>query len=402
MCNHVYITGAGIICAIGQNTNEVRDSLQNGRSGIGQPQFIQTRHRDNLSVGEVKAENEALQNQLDISSPLPLTRTALLGLTAAKEAMLQAGIQGDDSWRTGLISATSVGGMDIVENHFQSFVDQKSRSEYLNYIHHLDCSASTEQIAQYLGIHALMSTISTACSSSANAIMYGARLIRHNILDRVLVGGTDALSKFTINGFHCLQILDPDHCKPFDQNRAGLNLGEGAGFLVLESEKALEKRSPLARLSGYGNVNDAYHQTASSPTGDGALDAMSFALKIAGLTPGDINYINAHGTGTEINDLSEGLAIQRLFGEHVPPFSSTKSYTGHTLAAAGGIEAVISLLSLHTQTIPTSLNWHVGIPELTIRPYLQLNGKAEFRHVMSNSFGFGGNTSTLILSTCVS
>ncbi len=402
MCNHVYITGAGSICAIGQNTNEVRESLEKGCSGIGQLQFIQTRHRDVLSVGEVKLNNEALQSRLNLSSDLPLTRTALLGLTAAKEAMLQAGIEGTDSFRTGLISATSVGGMDIVENHFQSYIDQNSLPEHLNYIHHLDCSASTEQIAEHLGIRSFLTTISTACSSSANAIMYGARLIRHNILDRVVVGGTDALSKFTINGFHCLKILDPNHCKPFDQHRAGLNLGEGAGFLVLESEKALGNRNPLARLTGYSNVNDAYHQTASSPTGEGALEAMSIALKIAGLKPEDIDYINAHGTGTEINDLSEGLAIQRLFGENLPPFSSTKSFTGHTLAAAAGIEAVISLLSLQNQTIPMNLNWKVGMPELTIQPHIHSQKKSELHHVMSNSFGFGGNTSTLILSTCAS
>ncbi len=399
MDQQVYITGSGIICAIGQNTDEVRESLEMERTGIARLQFIETRHRDVLSVGEVKSDNGTLQSRLDLPTSLPLTRTALLGLTAAREAMFQAGITGSDPFRTGLISATSVGGMDIVENHFQSFIDQESRPEHLNYIHHLDCSASTEQIAQYLGIRSFLSTISTACSSSANAIMYGARLIRHNLLDRVLVGGTDALSRFTINGFHCLQILDPEPCKPFDRDRAGLNLGEGAGYLVLESEKALGKRQPIARLSGYSNVNDAYHQTASSPTGEGALDAMSIALAKSGLRTADIGYINVHGTGTEINDLSEGLALQRLFAGNPPPFSSTKSYTGHALAAAGGIEAVISLLSLQTQQIPLHLNWRTGMPELTIQPHVHPKKEVEFHHVMSNSFGFGGNTSTLILST---
>lgn len=399
MDQQVYITGSGIICAIGQNTDEVRESLKMERTGIARLQFIETRHRDVLSVGEVKSDNETLQSRLELPTSLPLTRTALLGLTAAREAMFEAGITGSDPFRTGLISATSVGGMDIVENHFQSFIDQEARPEHLNYIHHLDCSASTEQIAQYLGIRSFLSTISTACSSSANAIMYGARLIRHNLLDRVLVGGTDALSRFTINGFHCLQILDPEPCKPFDRDRAGLNLGEGAGYLVLESEKALGKRQPIARLSGYSNVNDAYHQTASSPTGEGALDAMSIALAKSGLRTADIGYINVHGTGTEINDLSEGLALQRLFAGNPPPFSSTKSYTGHALAAAGGIEAVISLLSLQSQQIPLHLNWRTGMPELTIQPHVHPKKEAEFHHVMSNSFGFGGNTSTLILST---
>ena len=399
MDNPVYITGAGIICAIGLNTEEVRSALAAEKSGISPIQYVRTRHSDILSVGEVKCGNTTLQSALGLSDTIPLTRTALLGMTAAREAMNMAGIAGNDSFRTGLISATSVGGMDIVENHFQSFIDLEAQPEHLNYIHHLDCSASTEQIAEYLNIRSLMSTISTACSSSANAILYGARLIRHNLLDRLLVGGTDALSRFTINGFHCLKILDPRPCKPFDRDRDGLNLGEGAGYLVLESDKALGQRKPIARLSGYSNVNDAYHQTASSPTGEGAEEAMMLALRKSGLQPADIDYINAHGTGTEINDLSEGLALERLFHGSPPPFSSTKSYTGHTLAAAGGVEAVMSLLSLQYQEIPRQLHWHSGMPEMAVRPYTGLYQHGQIRHVMSNSFGFGGNTSALILST---
>jgi 3-oxoacyl-[acyl-carrier-protein] synthase-1 len=193
-----------------------------------------------------------------------------------------------------------------------------------------------------------LATVSTACSSSANAILLGTRLIKHGFLDRVVVGGTDALTLFTLNGFNSLMILDHDRCRPFDNTRNGLNLGEGAAYLVLESGDAAKKegKKPLCEIKGYGNACDAYHQTASSPEGHGAFISMKHALDVAGLEPNDIAYINTHGTGTRNNDLSEGTAIQRLFGDNIPKCSSTKAFTGHTLGAAGAIEAVICVISL--------------------------------------------------------
>ena len=228
--------------------------------------------------------------------------------------------------------------------------------------------------------------------------MYGARLIRSNILDRVIVGGTDSLSRFTINGFNCLKILDPHHCRPFDSSRAGLNLGEGAGFLVLESERAAKGKKVYAALTGYGNANDAYHQTASSPEGEGAYMAMKKAFEVSGISPAAISYINAHGTGTEINDLSEGIAIKRIFGSSVPPFSSTKAFTGHTLAAAGAVEAVLSVLSIANRIIYPNLNFSSPIPEIGLIPATEMKENISMNHVLSNSFGFGGNTSSLIFS----
>jgi len=195
-------------------------------------------------------------------------------------------------------------------------------------------------------------------------------------------------------------ILDHQYCKPFDEDRKGLNLGEGAGYLVLVSERvaASLKLEPLCVLKGYYNANDAYHQTASSPEGKGALAAMQKAFAVNNIVPSSIDYINAHGTGTELNDLSEGLAIQQLFGENIPLLSSTKAFTGHTLAAAGGIEAVLAVLAIQHNLVYPNLNFQVPMPELNITPVQQLITDKVLNHVLSNSFGFGGNTSSLIFS----
>jgi 3-oxoacyl-[acyl-carrier-protein] synthase-1 len=210
----------------------------------------------------------------------------------------------------------------------------------------------------------------------------------------------DALSRFTLNGFNSLMILDKDFCRPFDRSRAGLNLGEGAGYLVLESESLAGRlgAEQLCRLSGYANTNDAYHQTASSPGGEAACEAMVRALEMSGIGPGDIGYINVHGTGTENNDAAEGAAMLRLFGKNPPPFSSTKPFTGHTLGAAAGLEAVFSVMALREGLIFPSLGFSEPIEELGLVPETVFREGEQIRHVLSNSFGFGGNNSSLIFS----
>jgi 3-oxoacyl-[acyl-carrier-protein] synthase-1 len=317
-----------------------------------------------------------------------------LGIIASNEAVNNSGIDvKDEELKTGLISATTVGGMDKTEIEI---ADQKATPDFL--LTH-PCGDSTNKICDYIGIDAYRTTISTACSSGNNAIIHGIKLIRHGIIDRAIVGGVDALSKFTLNGFNSLMILDKEFCKPFDKNRMGLNLGEGAGFLVIESEKSLKKRrkQAICKILGYANANDAYHQTASSPEGEGAFIAMSAALKMSNLQYNEIDYINAHGTATPNNDLSEGLAIKRVFEEKLPKFSSTKAYTGHGLGAAAGIEAVFSVLSIQKGMIFPNLNFESVIPELNIRPQTELK-EANVRNVLSNSFGFGGNNSSIIFS----
>ncbi|MBW6460454.1 MAG: beta-ketoacyl-[acyl-carrier-protein] synthase family protein [Bacteroidales bacterium] len=398
MAQRVFVTGIGIICAIGKNAGEALSSLQAARSGISHITILDTVHRGELPAGEIKMTNEQLAALAGVTDMEMQTRTSLLGLIAAGEALESACIDPkNNDFRTGVISASTVGGMDKTEINFRNY---HLGPPYNNFILTHDCGDSTEKIAVQLGFRDMVSTISTACSSSANSIMFAARLIKHGILDRALAGGTDALSKFTLNGFNTLMILDKQPCRPFDKSRVGLNLGEGAAYLVLESEKALGNRIPLAELTGYANANDAYHQTASSPDGYGPYLSMSQALQASGLHPGEISYINAHGTGTDNNDLTEGIAIEKIFGNNIPPISSTKPYTGHTLGAAGAVEAVISILSINHQTIFPNLHYREKMDELSFEPVREVLKGKELRHVLSNSFGFGGNDSTLILSSC--
>jgi 3-oxoacyl-[acyl-carrier-protein] synthase-1 len=399
MPKRIFITGIGMISAIGTHVEEALDSLVHMRAGLGEITLFPTIHRGALPIAEVKQSHAELLNLAGLSGRNDLTRTTLLGMIAAREAFRSAGITGPPPNRTGVISATTVGGMDRSERFYERFLEDVSHGRLMDVVNH-DCGDSTERIASFLGIRDLVTTISTACSSSANAILFGAELIRHGRIDRIVAGGTDSVTRFTLNGFNTLMILDKRGCRPFDDTRAGLTLGEGAAYLVLESEDLVTsgKRPVLAELTGYGNANDAFHQTASSPEGTGAVLAMSEALKTAGLTPSLISYINVHGTGTENNDLSEGLALKQVFGDGIPPFSSTKTYTGHTLGAAGAMEAVISVLSIREGMIFPNLRWSTPMKELPLEPVTSVMKNIDIKHVLSNSFGFGGNNTTLILS----
>ena len=289
--------------------------------------------------------------------------------------------------------------MDKTENFYRSFHNDPSSGHLRNVVNH-ECGAITELVAKKLGFTDFVSTISSACSSSANAIFYGARLIKNDLADIVIAGGCDALTRFTLNGFNTLMILDEKPCQPFDENRRGLNLGEGAGYIVLVSEAvaAMLSRKPQIRLSGYANANDAYHQTASSPDGTGSFLAMEGALKQSGLMVSDIDYINLHGTGTQNNDIAEGTAISRLFSGKFPMMSSTKSFTGHTLGACGGIEAVFSIMSLEQGLVFPTLRLETPMKDLSFVPEREFRKDLNLKHVMSNSFGFGGNCSSLIFS----
>ena len=213
----------------------------------------------------------------------------------------------------------------------------------------------------------------------------------------MIVGGTDCLTKFTLNGFHSLKILSPEACRPFDKNRSGLNLGEGAAYLILEAEDLVLNKKILGRIKGYGNSNDAFHQTASSENGEGAYLAMNKALDSASISADQIDHINAHGTATNNNDLSESRAIKRIFKDGMPDLTSTKSYTGHTLAAAGSVEAVYSLLSINRKIIFPTLNFRTAMKETGLEPVAQVKNK-KINTVLSNSFGFGGNCTSLIFS----
>src|SRR5665647_502461 len=363
MNSEVYIAGIGVISAIGNNVAQCLSAFENEQAGMADITYLETVHRNKIPVAEVKLSNKELAAMTGVSSEI--SRTTLLSLIAASEALSDAAIADLSSFRTGFVSANTVGGMDKSEEFFIDFINDNSKGKLRNVFGH-ECGSVTEAVADQLGIKDYMTTISTACSSSANAIFYGARLIKNNILDVVVAGGTDALTKFTLNGFNTLMILDHEFCRPFDENRKGLNLGEGAGYVVLVSERVAAnlKNVPFCKLSGYCNANDAYHQTASSPDGTGSFLAMKGALDRSGLGVTDIDYINLHGTGTQNNDIAEGTAIKRLFGPLYPKMSSTKSFTGHTLGASGGLEAVFSVLAIRERMIFPNLRLQTPMKDM--------------------------------------
>lgn len=396
MAKRIAITGMGIISSIGKTVEENFNALIHQKTGISTIENIETIHKDVIKVGEIKLTNHELEQLLNLPKDNNYSRTAMLGAYAVQKAVQDASISDINEFKTGLISATSVGGMDMTEKFYYEYFEDESCQKYIS-AH--DAGDATHKMAEYIGLKGIVTTVSTACSSAANAIMIGSRLIQSGQLDRVIVGGTDALAKFTINGFKTLMILSDTYNTPFDNERKGLNLGEAAAFLVLESEELAKKQNKkvLAYVSGYGNANDAFHQTASSENGEGAYLAMHKALKMSGLATTDIDYINAHGTATPNNDLSEGRAIVRVFENNVPEFSSTKPYTGHTLAAAAAIEAVYSVLALQNNVVFPNLNFKNQMEEFNITPQTTLKEK-EINHVLSNSFGFGGNCSTVIFS----
>ena len=362
-------------------------------------------HTD-LPVGEVPFSDAELKRMAGIADSEPMPRTALLGIIAAREAMLQAGLNEEmvnKKMVNGLafISGTTVGGMDLTEQHWLDYANGKATEN----IRLHEAGESTNAIVRHLGISnqqsavSFIATPSTACSSALNAIMLGANMLRIGQTKAALVGGTESLSMFHLNGFNTLMILDHVPCRPFDADRHGLNLGEGAGYLFIEPEEQAIARGAtiLGYIGGYANTCDAYHQTASSDNGEGALLAMSGALRMAGLQPADIDYVNAHGTATPNNDLSESAALMRLFGDKLPAVSSTKAFTGHTTSASGGLESAICVLAMQHGFVPANLNWS-STTEGLIQPVTH-TVRQPLRHVLCNAFGFGGNESSLVISS---
>ncbi len=392
--DRIVVTGIGAISAIGNTVAENRSSLVNGKCGIGRLENFPSKYSGIIPVGEIKITTEAFKEKLDAFEP-EITRTTLLALHAMKEAIDDSHLSNNEisSFDTALINATTVGGMCLTDEMYNDSQKDTRGTEYLS---SYDYASISMYLQKRFAIKGPVNTINTACSSSANAIMYGARLIKNGKARRAIVGGVDSLAKFTINGFSALHILSKEKCTPFDEDRKGLNLGEGSAFLVLEKESDVIVKKIYAVLSGYANANDSFHASSLSDEGIGPNKAMSDALSNAKLIPSQIDFINAHGTATENNDLVESFAMQRLF-EKVPAFASTKANTGHTLGAAGALEAVYCVLNLLEQELYPAIHFNKSIPGTGLTPVKSYQ-KISLNNIMSNSFGFGGNCTSLIFS----
>jgi 3-oxoacyl-[acyl-carrier-protein] synthase-1 len=399
--DRIVVTAVGIVTALGKGRDTNAQALRAGESGLRYPQFLDSIHAGEFLIGEVRQSNEDLKAALGVN-PMEegFTRTTLLAMTAMQDLVAGTDIDLLKTAPLAFINANTVGGMCEVEHLYPQFIAPGVRGSFTKYIDTFDCGESTEHTAAFFGLKPFMATISTACSSSGNALIVGARMIRQGLAQRAICGGCDAMSRFTLNGFNSLKNVDREPCRPFDGSRMGLNLGEGAGYLLLEKESNALARGAeiMAVFSGCSNTNDAYHPTAPPPDGAGAFRTMDFALEHAHLRPSDIDYINAHGTATHNNDVAEGRAIEQLWEGTPPPFSSTKPFTGHTLAAAGAVEAIFSIAALQEGFIAPNLNFSEGMEELSIRPTRECKEGMNLRHVLSNSFGFGGNNVSLIFS----
>ena len=386
----VVVTGLGIVSAAGTGLEANRQAIQEGRSGLGRLTRFPSPRCGHFPVAEVDGVDR-----------LPgFPRTVALGRVALREALASAGLDGEAGEarellrRAGIAAGTCVGGMPETEAAVEGVLAGQMPDPSV-WLHH-ECAFTTHALAGEWDIRGPAMTISNACSSGAQAIASAADLLLAGEAKVAVAGGVDAITRLTLNGFASLLVMDPQGCRPFDRHRKGMSLGEGAAFLVLEEEgHALHRGArALAVLAGSANTCDAFHPTAPDPEGRGAEEAMRQALARAGIDPSGVDYVNAHGTGTPENDRAEGRALARVFGERAPPVSSTKRVFGHTLAAAGAIEAVVSVLALVTGVLPGTCGLSEADPECVIQPLAE-SLRAAPRVVLSNSFGFGGNNTVL-------
>ncbi|MCU4155832.1 beta-ketoacyl-[acyl-carrier-protein] synthase family protein [Carboxylicivirga sp. A043] len=391
---NIFVTGLGCISPLGFNLKENLAQLRAEQDGLVRSEYLESRYKSEKFYGEVKMDTSSLLDRINVSCKKGLTRTDALAFVAFDEAINHAGLTKTEveSHDTAFISASTVGGMCLTDELYR---DANLNTETSEYSGSYNCAAHTLRITKEYKIKGITNTINTACSSSANAIMLGLKLIRSGRVKRAIVGGADSLAKYTVNGFNALQILSDKKCTPFDSERDGLNLGEGAAYIVLEAEEACLSKEKYARLLGAGNTNDAFHTSSMSDTADGVTACIRQALQDGGMAENDIDYINAHGTGTQNNDQVELTGFSNVF-KSIPPFSSTKSYTGHTLGAAGSLEAIYSILSIKHNEIYPSLRVSNAIAGFDVSPVAGYTNDITINTVLSNSYGFGGNCTSLL------
>jgi 3-oxoacyl-[acyl-carrier-protein] synthase II len=329
-----------------------------------------------------------------------LSRTDKLGVLAARDAVSEVFPRCDDDRKTGVVMATTVGGLPDVESNLVSDPYGSYRSGALGKVTSFQTSQVADCIGTDLGLEGPRLGVNVACASGAMAIALGARMILDGTAPMVLAGGSEALCAFTLGGFNALQALDPEPCRPFDTGRGGLNLGEGAAVVVLESlERARARRAEVwSVLMGWGMSNDAYHPTAPHVEGLGLSESMIAAMHMAEVAPEQIGYLNAHGTGTRLNDEAEVKAIESAFGdrERLLPVSSTKSYFGHCLGAAGALEAVVTILSLRSGALPPTLRLTNPIESEKVEWLSDEPRRESPLLAISASAGFGGSNTSLV------
>ena len=405
----VVVTGIGTINPLANNVENSWSNLISGKSGIDNITSFDTTNLPVKFAGEVKDfdANDYMGKQ----HARKLDRSAHLSIFAAEQALLDAGLDtnsrlGDE---VGIVLGTGIGGIGATEDAVRIYDTRgPSRINPLA-ITQLMPNSSTGQVAIRFGIEGPSLTITTACAASANSVGEAKNLIERGVVDTVIAGGTESgTTPMTIGAFAQIRALSTNNespkeaCRPFDKNRDGFVMAEGSTILVLENEESAKKRGAkiYGYVDGYGSTTDAYHITAPSEGGEGAVRAMKKALEDAGVNKEEINYINAHGTSTPINDKNETMAIKSVFGENAKSItiSSTKSMTGHLLGGAGAFEAMVSLLVMQNNKVPPTINLTTADDECDLNYTPNVSIDLEVNKVMSNSFGFGGHNGVLIFS----
>lgn len=404
----VVVTGVGAITPVGNNKNDFWNSLVNGRSGAGQITTFDSRRFDTHIAAEVK--NYDPKQTIPVKESKRMEKFAQFAVTAAKEALEDAGLDmsKENPHEVGVIIGSGIGSLRIVEETHSVYLTRGPEKFTPFMIPLLIINMASGWVSILFGLKGPNLGVVTACASGTHAIGEAFRMIQHGQAKAMVAGGTEsAITPLGIGGFCALKALskrndDPQTAsRPFDKERDGFVMGEGAGIVVLEELDHAKARGAkiYGEVVGYGLNGDAYHMTAPSPDGEGAAWCMKLALKDAGMNPEDIDYLNAHGTSTELNDKIETLAIKKIFNEHARKLqiNSTKSMTGHTLGAAGGIEFVACCLSLKEQTLHPTINLTHPDPDCDLDYIPGAARKTRVRACLSNSLGFGGHNTSIIV-----
>lgn len=395
----VVVTGAGIVTSLGAGWTRNAEGFRAGRTAFRPiTLFDATRQRVKLAA-EVELPSHLPKTRLGTRAQQRMDRAAKLLLHAGHEAWVQAGWTPTENLP--LVLGTTGGGMSLGEALYRQAIQVPlSRQTQPTRVIHYQPQRQALDLAEALGFSGPVTVIVNACASGANAVGHAWELIRRGQAERVLAGGYEALSHLIFAGFDSLQALSPTQCRPFDAQRDGLSLGEGAAILALETLESASRRQAqiLGEIVGYGAATDAHHLTQPHPQGDAALASMTAACESAGVSADQIGYVNAHGTGTPLNDSAEAAALNRWAGARVRnlPVSSTKSSVGHLLGAAGAVEVVICLMALSGRWLPPTSTLQTPEPACAF-PILRQPLDVKVEYALTNSFGFGGANASLIL-----
>ena len=395
-CN-VVVTGLGAVTSLGKDLKTTWEGLIGGRNGIGPiTLFDASGFRTKLA-----AEIRELPDGIDPALRRRLSRTDIIGLAAAAEALADAGLDpaAENPGRIGVVLGGGVSGLLDSESYLRDVLAKgRERTRPTKVLNHPP-DQTTDRIAERWGFLGPRSTITTACSSSATSLGYAADLLRHGHADIVVTGGADTFARLTHGGFNALRAVDPEPCRPFDRRRKGLSIGEASGILIFEEEGRARKRGARirARFLGYGVTSDAHHMTQPEPSGEAGARTLRACLHAARLNPEDVDYVNAHGTATPQNDPAETASIRLALGAHADaiPVSSIKSMLGHCLCSAGAIEAVATVRTIETGIIPPTIRWEEPDPECDLDVVPNVARESRVRAALSNSFAFGGNSTVV-------